>query len=173
MPLISIAEFDIYSRRGQEIVLVLYALRDLGARHTKQEVLRLIRARRFYDVQPADKASYHGKREWKTDTLLCWGRKDAVMDEWMFHHDEKDSWELTREGHRALHDIIVRFRSRRWEIHKCFLWRPEFKRIVDPSYVPSALDETRPTGRRDQSPLEQASRLLAKLQRQHGTPPKC
>jgi hypothetical protein len=171
MPHISVAEFDIFSRRGQEIVLVLYALRDLGARHTKQEVLQFIRGRRFYDVQPDDKASYAGKREWKADTLLCWGRKDAVMDEWMFHHDEKDSWELTREGHRALDDIIVRFRSGRWKIHACFLWRPEFKRVVDPSYVPSTLDETRPHGRREQSPLEQASRLLAKLQKQHGIPP--
>ena len=172
MPRISVAEFDIYSRRGQEIVLVLYALRDLGAIHTKQQVLRFIRGGHFYDVQPEDKCSYDGKREWKADTLLCWGRKDAVMDEWMFHHDEKDSWELTREGHRALDEIIARFRSRRWNIHECFLWRPEFKRIVDPSYVPSALDKTRPHGRREQSPREQASRLLAKLQRQHGIPPK-
>jgi len=49
--------------------------------------------------------------------------------------DERDSWELTREGHRALEEIIARFRSRgrnRWEIDKCFLWRTEFKKIIDP-----------------------------------------
>lgn len=171
MPRIPVAEFDVYSRRGQEIVMVLYALRTLGAIHTKEEVLRFVREHHFYDLQPGDKCSYDGKREWKADTLLCWGRKDAVMGEWMFDHDEKDSWELTREGYRALEEIIARFRSGRWEVHKCFLWRQEFKKIVDPGYIPSARDETRPHGRREQSPLEMALRLLAKIRREHGLPP--
>lgn len=149
----------------------MYALRQLGAIHTKQEVLQFLRANRFYDLRPEDKCSYEGKREWKADTLLCWGRKDAVMSEWMFDHDEKDSWELTREGRRALEEIISRFRSKRWQVEECFLWRPEFKRIVDANYVPSARDADRPRGRREQSPYEMASKLLAKLQRERGMPP--
>ena len=115
--------------------MVLYALRQLGACHSKQDVLRFIREHRFYDIQPEDKCSYEGRHEWKAETLLCWGRKDAVIGEWMFDHDEKDSWELAREGYRALEEILARFRTRRWKIHRCFLWRPEFKRLIDPSYV--------------------------------------
>ena len=172
MPPVGVQEFDIYSRRGQEIVMVLYALRELGAIQTKQDVLQFIREHRFYDLQPADKCSYDGKREWKADTLLCWGRKDAVMGEWMFDHDEKNSWELARAGHMALQEIISRFRSGHWNVRKCFLWRPEFKKIVDPSHVPSPQDEPRPRGRREQSPLDMAMRLLARLQRERGLPPK-
>jgi hypothetical protein len=134
--------FKIYSRRGQEVVMVLYALREMGAIHSKQEVLRFIRDHRLYAIQPEDKEKYEGKNEWKADTLLCWGRKDAVMDNlgWMFHHDEKDSWQITRDGLAALDEIYKRFQSKWWEVHRCFMWRPEFKRIVDPSYSPSTRD---------------------------------
>jgi hypothetical protein len=58
-------EFPVYSRRGQEIVMVLYALRELGSVHSKQDVLRFIREHRFYELQPEDKQSYGGKREWR------------------------------------------------------------------------------------------------------------
>jgi hypothetical protein len=85
--------FKIVTRRGQEVVMVLYALRELGGIRTKQEVLSFIRRHRFYAIQPQDKATYESHREWKADSLLCWARKDAVMDNlgWMFQHDEKDS----------------------------------------------------------------------------------
>ena len=127
--------------------MVLYALRELGAIHSKQEVLCFIRERRLYAIQPEDTETYEGKNEWKADTLLCWGRKDAVMDDlgWMFHHDEKDSWQITRDGLAALDDIYKHFQNKRWEIHKCFMWRPEFKKIIDPSYVQSASDWPRLT----------------------------
>ncbi len=122
--------------------MVLYALRELGAIHSKEEVLRFIRQHRFYAIQPEDKETYESKREWKSDTLLCWGRKDAVMERlgWMFHHDEKDSWEIARPGLTALDEICAHFRKGRWEIHRCFMWRPEFKRIIDPNYIPSSRD---------------------------------
>ena len=134
--------FKIFSRRGQEVVMVLYALRELGGIRTKQEVLSFIRQHRLYAIQPEDKAKYEGHHEWKSDTLLCWARKDAVMDNlgWLFHHDEKDSWQITRAGLAALDDISKRFRTKRWEIHRCFMWRPEFKRIMDSTYTESSRD---------------------------------
>ena len=143
--------FKIGSRRGQEVVLVLYALRELGAIRTKQDVLRYIREHRFYAIQTEDTLSYDGKSEWKADTLLCWGRKDAVMDNfgWMFRHDEKDSWEITRSGLAALDEIFKRFRTKSWELHRCFMWRPEFKSIVDPSYFQSERDWPRLRTRRE------------------------
>ena len=143
-------DFDITSRRSQEIVLVLYALRELGGIRTKQEVLRFIRENRFYAIQPEDKESYDGKNEWKSDTLLCWGRKDAVMDDlgWLFRHDEKDSWDITGPGIEALEKIFQRFRTKKWAIHRCYMWRPEFKKIADPSYEQSRNDWSRSMGRR-------------------------
>jgi len=90
----------------------------------------------------------------------------------LFDHDERDSWELTREGHRALEEIIARFRSRgrnRWEIHKCFLWRTEFKKIIDPSYLPSSRDHKRPPRqrRRPYDATEQTIKLLEKLRMEY------
>ncbi len=143
--------FKIFSRRGQEVVMVLYALRELGGIRTKQEVLSFIRSHRFYAIQPADQARYEGHHEWKSDTLLCWARKDAVMDNlgWMFHHDEKDSWEITRAGLAALDEICQRFRTKRWEVHRCFMWRPEFKQIIDSAYIESTRDWPRLRTRRE------------------------
>jgi hypothetical protein len=160
-----VSEFEVYGRRGQEIIMVLYALRELGAIHTKQDVLRFIREHHFYDLQPEDKCSYESKREWKADTLLCFGRKDAVMGDWMFDHDEKDSWELARPGYRVLDEIISHFRTKRWQIHKCFLWSSEFKKLIDPTYVPSSRDDSRPLGRRQKTPFERALELLERLRK--------
>ncbi len=131
--------------------MVLYALRELGGIRTKQEVLRYIRTNHFYAIQREDTASYEGNAEWKADTLLCWARKDAVMDNlgWMFNDDEKDCWQIARPGLAALDDIFARFRSKQWEVHRCFIWRPEFKRIVDPSYITSERDWPRLSGLRD------------------------
>lgn len=76
-------------------------------------------------------------------------RKDAVENEWMFDHDENDCWELTRSGHAALERLIERYKSGIAEIHRCFLWRTEFKRVIDPTYVKSVRDWTRPKQRGD------------------------
>ena len=146
-------DFDITKRRSQEVVLVLYALRELGGIRTKQEVLRFIRENRFYAIQPEDTESYDGQNEWKSDTLLCWGRKDAVMDNlgWMFRHDEKASWDITRPGLEALEKIFQRLRRKKWAIHRCYMWRPEFKKIADPNYEPSTNDWSRAMSRHTQA----------------------
>lgn len=145
------ADFDIYKRRSQEIVMVLYALRELGSIRSKQEVLRYIRNHRFYEMLPEDKESYESRSEWKADTLLCWGRKDAVMADlqWLTPHDEHDSWQINRDGQAALEQIIGNFRKKTWKIHRCYMWRAEFKRLIDPSYERSYKDRARPHSRRD------------------------
>jgi hypothetical protein len=135
-------------------------------------VLGFIHEHRFSDLRPENKCSYEGKHEWKAENhpLLvpegC-GDRRLIVD-----HDERDSWELTREGHRALEEIIARFRSRgrnRWEIHKCFLWRTEFKKIIDPSYLPSSRDHKRPPRqrRRPYDATEQAIKLLEKIRMEY------
>lgn len=160
-----INDIDIYSRRSQEIVIVLYALRELGAIQSKQSVLRFIRERHFYELRSDDTNSYESKREWKADTLLCYARKDAVMNGWMSDHDENDSWELNREGQAALAEITARFRSQSWQVHKCYLWAPKFKKVIDPDYIQSPDEYVRPQSGRAQTPLELALELLARLRR--------
>ena len=141
---------QIYSRRGQEVIMVLYALRQLASMHSKEEVLRFIRENRFYNLEEEDMGHYDGKNEWKSDTLLCYARKDAVENEWMFDHDEKDSWQLARPGQEALDRVMARFCAKQSEVHRCFLWCPEFKRIIDPSHAPSDRDWVRPRSSHEQ-----------------------
>lgn len=143
-------DFDITKRRSQEVVLVLYVLRELGGSRTKQEVLRFIRENRFYALEPEDTESFDGQNEWKSDTLLCWARKDAVMEDlgWMFRHDEKDSWDINRPGLEALEKIFHHLQTKNWKIHQCYMWRPEFKKIADPSYEQSTNDWSRAMGQR-------------------------
>jgi hypothetical protein len=165
MPAMSLDGLDMFSRRGQEIVMVLYALDQLGGNKTKAEVLGFIREHRLYDLKPEDRLSYEGKREWRAETLLCFGRHDAVIGEWLFEHDERDAWELTREGRTILSEIIRRFRSGQWNLSKCFLWTPEFKQLIDASFVPSPTDAQRPTALRERPASERALALLDRLRR--------
>jgi len=139
--------FHITSRRAQEIILVLYALSKLRRICTKQEVLAYIREYRYYAIQPEDRVSYEGKSEWRSDTLLCWGRKDAVIDDWMIHHDERDSWDISRTGVKALAAIRGLFDKKTWEVHRCYMWTEAFKLVMDPTYRPSERDWQRPKGR--------------------------
>jgi hypothetical protein len=141
--------FRITSRRNQEIILVLHALSKLRGIRTKQEVLEYIREHQLYAIQPEDKVSYESKREWKSDTLLCWGRKDAVMEEWMIPHDERNSWDISRRGIEALVEIKRRFEKKLWDVRCCFMWTPKFKLIMAPDYQPSKRDWRRPPSRRD------------------------
>jgi hypothetical protein len=71
----------IYGNRGQGILLVLYALRELWGACTKQEVLRFIQRAGLYEVTGHDLPPYEGQNEPKYHTLLCWARKDAVENE--------------------------------------------------------------------------------------------
>jgi hypothetical protein len=156
-----VGNLDLFSRRGQELVMVLYALKKLGAIHTKEEVLRYIRQHRFYELHPEDKESYESRREWKSDTLLCWARKDAVESDFMFDHDERDSWEITRSGLDALAGVIAYFRTRPTAIRRCFMWRPEFKLVIDPTHTDTSQDHVRGLTGRGMSFVEKALAMLS------------
>lgn len=163
---------DIFSRRGQEVIMVLYALRELGGIRTKEEVLRFIRQNRFYELLPEDRESYDGKREWKSDTLLCFARKDAVENDLMFDHDKKDEWEITRAGLEALSKVIGRFRTQQYAVQRCFMWRPEFKKIIDSTHSPSSSDHVRRSGGQHTTLVDRALALLATMGKERDSHPK-
>ena len=153
-------DFKIYRRREQEVILVIHALSVLRGIRSKQDVLEFIREHRYLQIQPEDKHSYEGKNEWKADTLLCWARKDATLESlgWMFHHDEKDCWEITRDGIDSLKMIATKFENKNWEVHRCFMWTPAFKSLMDSRYRQSDRDWPRLRTRR-----ERLSKLLDEL----------
>lgn len=166
-----IGDIDVFGRRGQEVVMVLYALQELRAIRTKAEVLDFIRRRRLYALRPEDKESYESKREWKSDTLLCFARKDAVKNGLMFDHDEKDSWEITRAGLQTLDQVIAYIRSRPNSVRRCFMWRLEFKQIVDPAHNDPSQDHIRSINEPRMSLVEKALALLRSMTDSERRPP--
>jgi hypothetical protein len=135
---------DYASRRAQEILLVLVALETLKGIRTKQEILRYIRSQNWLARTDQDNGKYEGSNESKSDTLLCFGRKDAVLEELMFRHDEKDSWEITRIGCDTLKYEKGLFVNGIQKIERCYMWTEKFKKFFDPLYTPSKRDWTVP-----------------------------
>ena len=134
-------------RRFQEMVLVLFALNIMGGIRSKQEVLRYIRCQGWLASTQEDRGNYEGCREPKSETLLCYARKDAVEAGLMFDHDERDHWEIAREGQSFLVREKRHFGSKAQSVRCCYMWTPKFKQIWDASYVPSARDWSVPASR--------------------------
>lgn len=133
-----------YTNRGQGVFLVLYALNELGGSNAKQDVIRCISNGGWYDVTRHDLPPYEGQNEPKYHTLLAWARKDCYERGWMLPTDEKDDWSISRDGRFVLERAINRYRSKEWDVRRCYLWRKSFKKMIDPTYEPSDADAVRP-----------------------------
>ena len=141
-----------YTNRGQGIVLVLYALKMLGGSNTKQEVLECIAEHGWYDVKRCDLKPYPGQNEARYHTLLAWARKDCYEFELLIPTDERNDWSLSRLGHAFLEDKMQKYRTKIWDVRLCYLWKPTFQRLMDPTYIPSSMDAVRPPEKPDKYP---------------------
>jgi hypothetical protein len=137
----NLLRFNYQCRRFQEMVLVLFSLNTMGGIRSKEEVLRYIRGQGWLASTQEDRASYEGSREPKSETLLCYARKDAVEAGLMFDHDERDHWEIAREGQSFLEH------EKRHFGRSCYV-----RRIVRQSNQKKVLNE-RVRQRRNNQPL--------------------
>ena len=97
------------SARGQ-CMLMLVALNELRIAVQKQEAIAHIVSRRWFDVQlPDDNLPYPSalNREPRWHCLIAWARKDAVLREWMFNHQERDCWQITRGEQNTISKALV------------------------------------------------------------------
>ncbi|MEI9893217.1 MAG: hypothetical protein WDN28_04760 [Chthoniobacter sp.] len=127
--------------------MLVVALSELRVTVRKQEAIAYIASKKWFDIQlPDDNEPYPSvpTREPRWHCLVAWSRKDAVIREWMFDHQERDAWCITRIGLHLVSDWRVNFRDGMWNASKCFLWTPEFKRKMFPPWVPSPDDSKRP-----------------------------
>jgi len=138
---------DAYKNRGQGVFLVLYALNDLGGSNSKREVLDHIRKNHWYEITRHDLPRYAGQNEPKYETLLARARKDCYQRGWLIETDLKDNWYISRDGRDILERAIKRYRERKWDVRKCYLWTKRFKELIDPEYTPSDKDAQRPEER--------------------------
>lgn len=132
-----------FKSRGQGMVLVMQALDELGGSNTKQEVVDYINRSGYYDVTKHDLEPYENQNEPKYHTLLAWARKDCVLRDAILNN-ERDAWALSRSGRSQLGMIRLRFHSQEWDVRRCYLWTPKFKRKLVPTYEPSGADAKRP-----------------------------
>jgi len=69
---------------------LLALLAEIRSIRSKQEALAHVQERQYLDIRPEDWQPYPSQSEAKWHTLVAWARKDCVIREFMFDHDEKD-----------------------------------------------------------------------------------
>jgi hypothetical protein len=131
-----------FSRRGQESLLVLYALVDLGRICARQEVIDHISRARWYEIIGEDLAPTRTSREARYRIDLAWARKDCVLRDYIGNF-ERNAWELNRRGRDTLDRAFEMFRSGKWDIGNCEFFTLAFKRIAVPGYESKAGDKKR------------------------------
>ncbi len=134
---------EVFSERGQCMIILLAVLAELRCINSKQEALQHIQQRHYFDIQPDDLQPYPTQLEPKWHTMIAWARKDCVLRDFMFDHDERDSWEITRNGITVFEKFRSRFSDGTLDVRRCYLWLPSFKRQMCPTYVESSKDATR------------------------------
>jgi hypothetical protein len=139
-----LSQISAYSNRGQGVILVLYTLHTLGGSNRKREVIDYISRYSWYDVTRHDLPPYKNQNEPKYHTLLAWARKDCYERDWLIPTDCNDDWSISRNGQTMLDKNIKRYQTGELTVRKCYLWKPVFKKIIDPNYMPSSDDAIRP-----------------------------
>ena len=159
--------FNYQSTGNQAVIMLMSALSDLGGIRSKREVIRYIARENFFQLAAEDIPPYPSvvTREPRWHTLIAFARKDCVVDGWFAGHDENDSWEITRDGLAKLDEWRNFFRTGRWDVRRCYIWRSGLKRRFQPDYQPSIKDTPRPkTIYKDSEPRHsQLDRLIALL----------
>jgi len=160
----SLSRINYDSTRGQAMALLLAALENIRVSVSKREVIQHISSHKFFDIQDEDRlpypsASTHDPR-WHC--LIAWARKDCVQREWVFD-DERDAWGITRAGIDIHQRTLGKFLEGSWKAHRCYLWTPTFKKLMQPSYLPSKNDLARPFNVYRDLQEFNANRLLAQF----------
>jgi hypothetical protein len=131
-----------FSRRGQEVILVLFALHEMGGIQRRRDVIDYISAHRWYEVIDEDLVPTRTSKEARYRIDLAWARKDSVLRDYV-NNFERDAWELNRQGRDGLEKAIAAFRSGSWELGQCPFFTLGFKQIIDPTHEVKSTDKRR------------------------------
>lgn len=135
------------SYRGQCVILLLAALSDLGGKSTKQEVLDYIARHEFFEMESEDPLPFASgvgpEPRWE---LLLRYASGACVKGLSIREAEDGSWELTPAGRELYSHTCDLLRNGTFDMHRCFLWTPAFKRRMAPDYNPRPDEPHRPPG---------------------------
>jgi hypothetical protein len=140
-----IAGVDIYSVRGQIIVMLLEVLRLDGGSSTRRSTADSIVDRHWFDIKSEDWPPYptQQNKEPRWRTLVAWARKDA-SDHQLLSDVGYNSWELSRTGQERADLLRQRFKNKEFDVRRCYMWSPQLKKFMCSTYQPSADDAPRP-----------------------------
>jgi hypothetical protein len=166
--MLTIAGVDIYSVRGQIVVMLLEALRVDGG-STRRGTADSIADRGWFDIRSEDWPPYptQENREPRWRTLVAWGRKDA-FDHKLLSDIGYNSWELSRAGQEQADLLRQKFEKKELDVRRCYMWRAQFKKFMCSTHQPSGDDAERPPriyeDQIDWNLLREALRALAALE---------
>ena len=146
LPTMPLPPISIFLPRGQCIILLFAALRELEGRVTTQEAIQFISDRKWFAIEPDDMKPYPSQqqiREARWKTLIAWGRKDAALRELVLDH-EYNSWALSREGIQRWESCRQKFATGELNVSEGYLWSPAFKCYLFPCYEARPSDAERP-----------------------------
>ncbi len=133
-----------YTEQMQRLICLIFVLEEIPRRPArKQEVIEYIRQQRYLDIRPEDLDSYITQTEPRWNTDIAFRRKDGV-EEGLLFNNERDAWELTRDGIEGLEKVKKACVSKKYNVRERYLWTKHLKTALDPSYKPSPADKTRP-----------------------------
>jgi hypothetical protein len=140
----AIAGVDLYSVRGQIIVMLLEVLR-LDGGSTRRGTTDHIASRHWFDIRSEGWPPYptQQNKEPRWRTLVAWGRKDA-FDHKLLSDIGHDCWELSRDGQERADALRQAFEKRGLAVRRCYMWTEQLKKFMCPSYEPSDADADRP-----------------------------
>ncbi|MEO2044236.1 MAG: hypothetical protein ABGX43_06510 [Nitrospinaceae bacterium] len=140
---------NIYTKRRQEKLLVLYALDEIGHDCSKMQAIRFIGRHQLLDINNDDEVPYKSKEfdpypecRWETD--MAYARKDLVGDGFMENHALRDHWCISLRGKQLLDKVKRLSTHKHYDVRQCYRWTSKCKKIFDPSYNPSSADTARP-----------------------------
>lgn len=136
----------LYSPRGQCILMLLAACREIGGSPRKSDCLDFIANRSWFkrdigqDLKPYP-GSVSKEARWKT--LFAWARNDAADHDCIIRGEE-GFWPISKRGKEELGRQFSFIQSKDLPIRLLFLATPAFKKFIIPGYEPTAEDLPRP-----------------------------
>ena len=130
-----------YTIDWQHLACLLYALDELGGENSRYETTEFIRAKHYLHLEAIDRTPYPTQTEerWRTD--IAYARKIGVISD-VVSYNARNAWGITRSGREAIRKLVAH--GSELQVHRCFLWSNDFKRVFHRKFEPSELDTPRP-----------------------------
>jgi hypothetical protein len=125
---------------AQRLIVLLHALYEMGGIHARQETCTYIETHDYLTLRAEDLKPFETQSEPSWRTRIAYMRKTGIDDGLLVSTNVPDAWEISRKGVEYLEGVRSRIVAGIFEVRRCYLWTPAFRKRMDPAYVPSTRD---------------------------------